>query len=194
MTNACPLVGARVPPAPSRGPECHEPPDAAPACPRPRVHTGIVRANASRLPSAPRPGSIRASGRIRCTRMHLLLPEARIFPVNDALVASGHDVPLETARSDHRFTVASMTRRQAGRMRAELAWPHLPGLVCHRPENRGRLAMRQADQAPMAGARGCRVRGVRTSKDEWGSVQAPGCPVRRRGVGSDGQQHPSLCL
>jgi hypothetical protein len=57
--------------------------------------------------------------------MHLLLPEARIFPVDDALVASGHDVPLETARSDHRFTVASMTSRQAGRMRAELAWPDL---------------------------------------------------------------------
>src|ERR1700688_4760702 len=33
---------------------------------------------------------------------------------------SGHDVPLETARSDHRFTVASMTSRQAGRM-----WPEL---------------------------------------------------------------------
>ena len=52
--------------------------------------------------------------------MHFLLPEARILPVNDALVTSGHDVPLETARSDHRFTVASMTSQQAGRMWAEL--------------------------------------------------------------------------
>jgi len=36
-------------------------------------------------------------------------------------LTSGHDVPLETARSHHRFTVASMTSRWAGRMWAELA-------------------------------------------------------------------------
>jgi hypothetical protein len=40
-------------------------------------------------------------------------------------LTSGHDVPLETARSDHRFTVASMTSWQAGRMWAELAWSSL---------------------------------------------------------------------
>jgi hypothetical protein len=34
-------------------------------------------------------------------------------------LTSGHDVPLETARSDHRFT--TMTSRRAGRMWGELA-------------------------------------------------------------------------
>ena len=40
-------------------------------------------------------------------------------------LTSGHDVPLETARSDHRSTVASMASRRAGRIWAELAWPPL---------------------------------------------------------------------
>src|SRR5580658_10610769 len=71
----------------------------------------VSRATASRLPPA------------GCTRMHLLLPEARIFPVDDALVTSGHDVPLETARSDHRFTVASMTSRRAPIMKPPGAGP-----------------------------------------------------------------------
>ena len=57
-----------------------------PVCPRPGVRSGSVPRKASRLPPAPRSGSIRACGRIWCTRMHFLLPEARILPVNDALV------------------------------------------------------------------------------------------------------------
>jgi hypothetical protein len=39
---------------------------------------------ASGFPSVPGSGSVRASGRVRCTRMRLFLPEARILPVNDA--------------------------------------------------------------------------------------------------------------
>ena len=56
-----------------------------PTCLRPGVRSGSVPRNASRLPPAPRSGRIRASGRIRCTRMHFLLPEARILPADAAL-------------------------------------------------------------------------------------------------------------
>ena len=57
-----------------------------PVCPRPGVRSGSVPRNASRLPPAPRSGSIRASGSALGTGVHFLLPEARILPVNDALV------------------------------------------------------------------------------------------------------------
>jgi hypothetical protein len=39
-------------------------------------------------------------------------------------------VPLETARSGHRFAVASMTSRRAGRMWAELAGIRSTGSGC----------------------------------------------------------------
>jgi hypothetical protein len=102
-----------------------------PTCRRPGVRSRSIPRNASRLPSAPTSGSIRASGRIRCTRMHFFLPEARILPVNDALVTSGHDVPPETARSDHSFTAASITSRRPGWAWAQLARSPLPERVCH---------------------------------------------------------------
>jgi hypothetical protein len=112
-----------------------------PTCRRPGVRSRNVPRNASRLPSAPRSGRIRASGRIRCTRMHFFLPEARILPVNDALVTSGHDVPLETARSDHSFTVASMASRRPGWAWAQLARSPLEGPVCRMRGSRARLGV-----------------------------------------------------
>jgi len=67
-------------------------------------------------------------------------------------LTSGHDVPLEAARSDHRFSVAWMTSRPAGRMRAELAWPRLRDRGARRSGAAGR-----GRPIPAGGARVTRV-------------------------------------
>jgi hypothetical protein len=66
--------------------ELIRPPLPGPVYPRPGVRCGSVPRNASRLPPAPRSGSIGASGSVLCTRVHITLPEARILPADDALV------------------------------------------------------------------------------------------------------------
>jgi hypothetical protein len=103
-------------------------------------------------------------------------------------LTSGHDVPLEAARSDHRFTVASMTSRQAGRMWVELAWPRLPGSMCHEvpcaASDEQVYAGRSVDTARIARTNGrCAVWPV------CGSYQAPAAQdLTGAGVNGERQQ------
>jgi hypothetical protein len=108
--------------------ESARPPLRRPGCPRPDVRSGSVPRNASRphqdLGALGLAGALCAPGYTKRSRKPGSSRQMMLW------LTSGHDVPLETARSDHRFTVASMTSRRAGRMWAESAWPLLPGLRC----------------------------------------------------------------
>jgi hypothetical protein len=100
--------------------ESARPPLRRPGCPRPDVRSGSVPRNASRphqdLGALGLAGALCAPGYTKRSRKPGSSPQMMLW------LTSGHDVPQEAARSDHRFTVASMTSRRAGRMCAELAW------------------------------------------------------------------------
>jgi hypothetical protein len=103
-----------------------------PVCPRPGVRSGSVprRPLASHLHqdlgALGLPGALCVPG---CTCSRKLGSSRQMM----LWLTSGHDVPLETAWSDHRFTVASMTSRRAGQALAKLMWSPLAGPVGHNP-------------------------------------------------------------